>query len=164
MIRQFIFISALTMTLALTAASWLIPEPYQKIEVTENEDVRTPLTFHSLKLQKNETPSSEIFQQFLVINEVQKKTATPAIMPIVKPIVQAPVIQAPPPITPPNFQYIGQMVDPDGLKRVFLSSDDETYVVKTGDILGSRWKIDAIQNDQITILDLTNQQFFVLYI
>ncbi|MBC9229264.1 hypothetical protein HI850_007980 [bacterium SPL81] len=164
MIRQFIFISALTMTLALTATSWLIPEPYQNLKVTENEDVRTPLTFHTLKLQQDESSNPEMFQQFLVINEVPKKTAPPAIMPIVKPIAQAPVVQAPPPVIPPNFQYIGQMVDPDGIKRIFLSNDEETYVVKTGDILGNRWKIDAIQNDRITILDLTNQQFFVLYI
>ena len=164
MIRQFIFISALTITLALTTASWLIPEPYQSIGATETEADHAPLEFHSLKLQSGEAISSEIFQQFLVISEAPKKTIPPRITPKIKPIVSSPSAQALPPVTPPNFQYIGQMVDPNGVKRIFLSSDEETYVVKTGDVLGNRWKIDAIQNDQITILDLTNQQFFVLYI
>lgn len=164
MIRQFIFISALTITLALTAAAWIIPEPYQNVETAETNADRTPLEFHSLKLQQNKIPNPETFQQFVVINEISKKTISPKSTAMVKPIVQTPIVQAPPPATPPNFQYIGQMVDPDGIKRIFLSSDEETYVVKTGDILGNRWKIDAIQNDQITILDLTNQQFFVLYI
>ena len=163
MIRQFIFISALTITLALTAVSWLIPETYQKIETVDTEANHIRLEFHSLKLQQDTLPNSEIFQQFLVINETPKKTIPPKIAPVIKPIVKAPIIQAPPPIIAPNFQYIGQMVDPDGVKKIFLSNDGETYVVKAGDILGNRWKINTIENNQITILDLTNQQFFVLY-
>ncbi|MDA3556336.1 hypothetical protein MKL42_02225 [Acinetobacter sp. AOR15_HL] len=163
MIRQFIFISALTITLALTAVSWLIPDTYQKMGAVKAETGHSQLEFHSLRLQQNALPNSEIFQQFLVVNETPKKTLAPKITPIIKPIAQAPIVQAPPPIIPPNFQYIGQMVDPSGVKKIFLSNDGETYVVKAGDILGNRWKISVIQNDQITILDLTNQQFFVLY-
>ncbi len=164
MIRQFLFISALTITLALTAATWLMPIPYQSIAPTEADSSQISSEFHSLKLQQESSQQTEIFKQFLVIDDTPKKTIPPVMTPITKPIKTAPVIQAVPPVTPPNFQYIGQMVDPDGVKKIFLSSDEETYVVKAGDVLSNRWKINTIQNDQITILDLTNQQFFVLYI
>ena len=166
MIRQFIFISALIITLALTAISWLVPEPYQKIEVSESHSNEASSEFHILKLQQNDQNSIGTFQQFLVLNEELKKKIPSVIVPIKKPVLKASanLTPSPLPVTPPNFQYIGQMVDPDGIKKIFLSSDEETYVVKTGDVLSHRWKIDAIQNKQITILDLTNQQFFVLYI
>lgn len=164
MIRQFVFISALTITLALTAATWLMPVSYQSIVSTENDSSQTSSEFRPLTLQQESSQQHKIFQQFLVVNETPKKNIPQVITSIAKPINTAPVIQVAPPVNPPNFQYIGQMVDPDGVKKVFLSSDDETYVVKTGDVLNNHWKINAIQNDQILILDLTNQQFFVLYI
>lgn len=164
MIRQFLFISALTITLALTAATWLMPTPYQNITPTETDSSQISSEFHSLKLQQEASQQPEIFKQFLVIDDTPKKIIPPVTTPITKPIKTAPMIPSVPPVTPPNFQYIGQMVDPDGVKKIFLSSDEETYVVQAGDVLSNRWKINAIQNDQITILDLTNQQFFVLYI
>lgn len=166
MIRQFIFISALTITLALTATSWLIPETYQKIEISESHSNEVSLEFHTLKLQQNDQNSIGTFQQFLVLNEEPKKKMPSVIVPIKKSVLKAApnFTPSPSPVVPPNFQYIGQMIDPDGIKKIFLSSDEETYVVKTGDVLSNRWKINAIQNDQITILDLINQQFFILYI
>lgn len=166
MIRQFIFISALTITLALTATSWLIPESYQKIEISESHSNEVSLEFHTLKLQQNDQNSIGTFQQFLVLNEEPKKKMPSVIVPIKKPVLKAALnfTPSPPLVVPPNLQYLGQMIDPDGIKKIFLSSDEETYVVKTGDVLSNRWKINAIQNDQITILDLINQQFFILYI
>ncbi len=171
MIRTISLIIALIVTLALTLAAWLIPDPIEEstlMATIETQNIKS-MPNHEIPLPADQILLDEINQpQQFLITPVTKTTDKKEII-IVKnkkpqpPISLTQYIQPPPP-SPPNLIYTGQMVDANGIKKVFLTVEDQTLVLAQGDIVSQRWKIHSIQENQITILDQISNQLFVLNI
>lgn len=176
MIRTVLLITALIITLALTLATWLIPDPIEDISLdaeTHQSDSRSNLTYaipQSQTLDQIMQNNFDQASQFIIVPLIKQKekkevkenikvkeTKTEIIHPIASNFET-------PKILPPDLVYTGQMVDAAGVKKVFLTSEDQTLVLAKGDIISHRWKIESIQNHQITILDQISNQLFILNI
>ena len=171
MIRTVSFIIALIITLALTLATWLIPDPVEEIVLDIDTHQQSIESMPPLKM----SPSVDQIlleelnqpQQFIIV-PVTKKAETKEII-ITKEkksqqVIPLPQFIEPPPPSPPNLIYTGQMIDAGGVKKVFLTFEDQTLVLSQGDIVSQRWKIESIQENQITIFDQISNQLFVLNI
>lgn len=169
MIRTVSFITALIITLALTLATWLIPEPVEDSELDVESgqpklESNTQLAI-SQALDQSMLEDIDQPQQFLVVpvaHTNEKKEIVIAKEKKIKPSIPLP--QYLETLPPPSLIYTGQMIDASGVKKVFLTFEEQTLVLARGDIVSQRWKIESIQENQITIFDQISNQLFVLNI
>ncbi|OTG74015.1 hypothetical protein B9T26_07715 [Acinetobacter sp. ANC 4169] len=171
MIRTISFIIALIITLALTLATWLIPDPVEEIVLdidTHKQNIEsTPPLAMSLSADQILLEEFNQPQQFIVIPVIkadEKKDIVVTKEKKLQPSTSLPQHIEPAPPSPPNLIYTGQMIDAGGVKKVFLTFEDQTLVLSQGDIVSQRWKIESIQENQITIFDQFSNQLFVLNI
>ncbi len=84
----------------------------------------------------------------------------PEIPKVVTPPVQAQQQQSPPPPPPINLKLYGYSQRKNGeAKKVFLSSGEDIFVAKEGDIVNRRYKILKINNNSVDVEDvLTNNR------
>lgn len=70
---------------------------------------------------------------------------------------QHPVAQAPPPPPPPppsNLKFYGFATPQGGLKRIFLTKNEDVFIAKEGDIVDRRYKVVRISPNAVEILDV----------
>jgi hypothetical protein len=83
-------------------------------------------------------------------------------------IVQAPVNTGPPPTPPPppiNLKLYGYAQRKNGeAKRIFLSSGEDIFVAKEGDIVNRRYKILKINNNSVDVEDVLTNNRQTLYL
>jgi hypothetical protein len=82
--------------------------------------------------------------------------------------VQTPVQQGPPPPPPPppiNLKLYGYSQRKNGeAKKVFLSSGEDIFVAKEGDIVNRRYKILKINNNSVDVEDVLTNNRQTLYL
>lgn len=159
--RQFVFMFVLTMTLALTAAAYFIPETYQ----SQNQSTTQPtkaIQFHPLAVADHTKITVGQVQQFIPL-QTQVEHTTEPVEQLTEDAEQKAESIEPESVTA-ELQYIGQMVDSNHIKKVFLSKNEHTFVVQVGDIVEQRWKVNVIEDHQVIIFDIENQQPLVLSI
>ena len=83
--------------------------------------------------------------------------------PVIPKVVQPPVNTGPPPPPPPppiNLKLYGYAQRKNGeAKKIFLSSGEDIFVAKEGDIVNRRYKILKINNNSVEVEDvLTNNR------
>lgn len=83
-------------------------------------------------------------------------------------IVQQPVNTGPPPPPPPppiNLKLYGYAQRKNGeAKKIFLSSGDDIFVAKEGDIVNRRYKILKINNNSVDVEDVLTNNRQTLYL
>jgi len=70
---------------------------------------------------------------------------------------QKPVAQGPPPPPPPppsNLKFYGFATPQSGLKRIFLTKNEDVFIAKEGDIVDRRYKVVRISPNAVEILDV----------
>jgi len=70
---------------------------------------------------------------------------------------QKPVAQGPPPPPPPppsNLKFYGFATPQGGLKRIFLTKNEDVFIAKEGDIVDRRYKVVRISPNAVEILDV----------
>lgn len=74
------------------------------------------------------------------------------------PPAPAPVAEAPPPVRPPNYKVAGKQHD--GRQwEVFLLRDENSFVVRSGQVIESIWRVEQIEPPLMTLVHLpTGQQ------
>lgn len=75
----------------------------------------------------------------------------------VAPVVQKPpeqIFQGPPPPPPINVKFFGFANRPGEAKRIFLSSGEDIWVAKEGDIVNRRYKVVKINANSVEIEDV----------
>lgn len=160
--RRFLLIFVLIGTLALTAAAYFIPEAYES--VSEPKAVVTkPVQFHALASSDNKEVTDRQTQQFVPL-QTEPERVTAQAQDVEQDHDPKPAAPEPPVEPTPELQYIGQMTDSHGVKKVFLTHDENTFVAQVGDVVEERWKVSAIEDHQIKVFDMTNQQSLVLSI
>lgn len=55
-----------------------------------------------------------------------------------------------PPVPEPGFRYVGRMVQ-DGSVQVFLAQGDDVDVVRVGELVGSSWRIEAVDESGVEL-------------
>lgn len=89
----------------------------------------------------------------------------PEIPKVVTPPVQANTPPAPPPKPPINLKLYGYAQRKNGeAKKVFLSSGDDIFVAKEGDIVNRRYKILKIGNNSVEVEDVLTDNKQTLYL
>jgi len=84
--------------------------------------------------------------------------------PVVNP-VEAQRRQAPPPPPPINLKLYGYAQRKNGeAKKIFLSSGDDIFVAKEGDIVNRRYKILKINNNSVDVEDVLTNNRQTLYL
>ncbi|HEY1395235.1 MAG TPA: hypothetical protein VF536_03935, partial [Roseateles sp.] len=82
----------------------------------------------------------------------------------------APPSPAPPPPPPPpqapalNYRYLGQFIDPQGQRKVYLARSDKDVLVETGTRLDEGFRVEAITDDEIRLVYEPLQQRTVIRI
>jgi hypothetical protein len=83
-------------------------------------------------------------------------------------VVQQPVNTGPPPPPPPppiNLKLYGYAQRKNGeAKKIFLSSGDDIFVAKEGDIVNRRYKILKINNNSVDVEDVLTNNRQTLYL
>jgi len=82
-------------------------------------------------------------------------------------IVKNPIQTSPPPPPPPpiNLKLYGYAQRKNGeAKRIFLSSGDDIFVAKEGDIVNRRYKILKINNNSVDVEDVLTNNRQTLYL
>jgi len=83
-------------------------------------------------------------------------------------VVTPPVNPGPPPPPPPppiNLKLYGYVQPKDGqAKRIFLSSGDDIFVAKEGDIVNRRYRILKINNNSVDVEDVLTNNKQTLYL
>lgn len=98
--------------------------------------------------------------------DIFRSQAPPPPTPIPEPI-KNPVAtqQAPPPPPPINLKLYGYSQRKNGeAKKVFLSSGDDIFVAKEGDIVNRRYKILKINNNSVDVEDVLTNNRQTLYL
>jgi hypothetical protein len=74
------------------------------------------------------------------------------------PPAPAPVAEAPPQVPPPNYKVAGKQHD--GRKwEVFLLRDENSFVVRSGQVIESTWRVEQIEPPSMTLVHVpTGQQ------
>jgi hypothetical protein len=89
----------------------------------------------------------------------------PEIPKVVTTPLQAQQQQAPPPPPPINLKLYGYAQRKNGeSKRIFLSSGDDIFVAKEGDIVNRRYKILKINNNSVDVEDVLTNNRQTLYL
>jgi hypothetical protein len=76
---------------------------------------------------------------------------------IITPPVKEPVAQGPPPPPPPppsNLVFYGFATPQGGVKRIFLTKNEDVFIAKEGDIVDRRYKVVKISPNSVEILDV----------
>lgn len=94
---------------------------------------------------KYETKGRNIF----LLQAELPRPVTPPVTPNPQPPV--PLVQAPPPI---NVKFFGFANRPGEAKRIFLSSGEDIWVAKEGDIVNRRYKVVKINANSVEIEDV----------
>lgn len=76
--------------------------------------------------------------------------------PVKSPVVPTPqpIYQGPPPPPPINVTFFGFANRPGEAKRIFLSSGEDIWVAKEGDIVNRRYKIVRINSNSVELEDV----------
>lgn len=94
----------------------------------------------------------------------RSQAPAPEIPKVVTPPVQQQA-QAPPPPPPINLKLYGYVTRKGGdPKRVFLSSGDDIFVAKEGDIVNRRYRILKIGNNSVDVEDVLTNNKQTLYL
>ena len=117
------------------------------------------LRFDLLKSSEDVTykgSGRDIFHSQAPPPEIPKVVTTP---------LQAQQQQAPPPPPPINLKLYGYTQRKNGeAKRIFLSSGDDIFVAKEGDIVNRRYKILKINNNSVDVEDVLTNNRQTLYL
>jgi len=87
--------------------------------------------------------------------------------PIPKPVVDPTKVTPPPPPPPPpiNLKLYGYAQRKNGeAKKIFLSSGEDIFVAKEGDIVNRRYKILKINNNSVDVEDVLTNNRQTLYL
>jgi hypothetical protein len=81
--------------------------------------------------------------------------------PKVVPVVAQPVVPVAPPLP---FRYVGQLEGGDGKVIIYLARGDTVHTVRVGDLLEEQYRLDALDNGQITLtyLPMNQQQMLAI--
>lgn len=96
---------------------------------------------------KYEGTGRNIFKVFV---EIPK----PVVNPVKTPEVQAQVPPPPPPPPPSNLVFYGFATPQGGVKRIFLTKNEDVFIAKEGDIVDRRYKVVKITPNSVEILDV----------
>lgn len=97
---------------------------------------------------KYEGSGRNIFTAFVEI----PKPIVPPVKP--QPSATPPVAQAPPPPPPSNLVFYGFATPQGGVKRIFLTKNEDVFIAKEGDIVDRRYKVVRITPNSVEILDV----------
>ena len=71
----------------------------------------------------------------------------------------------PPPQAPPlNYRYLGQLIDPQGQRKVYLARADKDLLVEAGTRLDEGYRVEAITDDEVRLIYDSLQQRAVIRI
>jgi hypothetical protein len=96
---------------------------------------------------KYEGTGRNIFKVFV---EIPK----PIVAPVKAPEVQAQGPPPPPPPPPSNLIFYGFATPQGGVKRIFLTKNEDVFIAKEGDIVDRRYKVVKISPNSVEILDV----------
>lgn len=158
--RQLLLISALVLT--LLAAYFAPPKPEE--ELVEAKKVRSAkISDGKSQIEAVVEKSTERWIKKRVwITEKSSNLFPSKIKPLPPPIVLAPQVPLPPPkpITPPlPFVYIGKVIE-DGKPTVFVSKQQQNYLLKGGEIIEGTYRVDKVESGRLvfTYLPLETEQ------
>lgn len=63
-----------------------------------------------------------------------------------------------------NYRYLGQFIDPQGQRKVYLARPDKDLLVETGTRLDEGYRVEAITEDEIRLFHEPLQQRAVIRI
>jgi hypothetical protein len=94
------------------------------------------------------------------------RSEAPPPPPMPKPVVDpTKVVHTPPPPPPINLKLYGYAQRKNGeAKKIFLSSGDDIFVAKEGDIVNRRYKILKINNNSVDVEDVLTNNRQTLYL
>ena len=78
----------------------------------------------------------------------------PIVPPVKSPEVQAQGPAPPPPPPPSNLIFYGFATPQGGVKRIFLTKNEDVFIAKEGDIVDRRYKVVKISPNSVEILDV----------
>jgi len=85
--------------------------------------------------------------------------------PVIERVVTPPVNPGPPPPPPINLKLYGYAQSKGGEgKKIFLSSGDDIFVAKEGDIVNRRYRILKINNNSVDVEDVLTNNKQTLYL
>lgn len=81
--------------------------------------------------------------------------------PVVALVVAQPVVPVAPALP---FRYVGQLEDGDGKVTIYLARGETVHTVRVGDLLEEQYRLDAMDNGQITLtyLPMNQQQMLAI--
>ena len=97
---------------------------------------------------KYEGTGRNIFKVFVEIPHVVKSPVQQQ----APPVAQGPPPPAPPP--PSNLKFYGFATPQGGIKRIFLTKNEDVFIAKEGDIVDRRYKVVRISPGSVEILDV----------
>lgn len=119
------------------------------------------LDVEQLGRRKFSAQAGNIFDSVTWTSAVQSRaTSQQRINPFAQAKAERPRAPPPAPTPPPlQFKYIGKVIEGSEI-RVFLSESNQYHVVKSGDRIDDRYRIDAVDDEAITVtyLPLNAQQ------
>ena len=101
----------------------------------------------SSEATKYEGSGRNIFKVFV---EIPK----PVVPPVKPQEVQAQTPPPPPPPPPSNLVFYGFATPQGGVKRIFLTKNEDVFIAKEGDIVDRRYKVVKISPNSVEILDV----------
>ena len=136
--RQWILGGALALTLG--AVAWISQSDNSDAEANIPSEPRIPEHHNSVVATEERT--SHPAPQLRYSDSVQDIFATP--------VTEQPLTKMPPEIITPTapplpFTYMGRAVE-SGIEMIFLASAQRNYMVHSGDVIESNYRIDSISN------------------
>jgi hypothetical protein len=98
---------------------------------------------------KYEGTGRNIFKQFV---DIPKPIVTPVKTPQQEEAQKGP--PPPPPPPPSNLKFYGFATPQGGIKRIFLTKNEDVFIAKEGDIVDRRYKVVRISPNSVEILDV----------
>ncbi|WP_423598379.1 hypothetical protein [Roseateles sp. MS654] len=63
-----------------------------------------------------------------------------------------------------NYRYLGQLIDPQGQRKVYLARADKDLLVEAGTRLDEGYRVEAITDDEVRLIYDSLQQRAVIRI
>ncbi len=149
-------------TLAVTAVSsneavddGVVKPVVKTVDVVGSDSKAVKVTLSRLDLGRVSRGAEEV----AVVDVFAPKSWLPP--PVVAPAVAQPVVPVAPPMP---FRYVGQLEASEGKVTIYLARGETVYTVRVGDVLDEQYRLDAMDNGQITLtyLPMNQQQMLAI--
>ncbi len=153
----------LMVTLAVTAVSsneavddGVVRPVVKTLDVVGNNSKPVKVAISRLDLGRVSRDAEEV----AVVDVFALKSWLPP-PPVVAPMATRPVVPVAPPVP---FRYVGQLEASEGKVTIYLARGETVYTVRVGDVLDEQYRLDAMDNGQITLtyLPMNQQQMLAI--